>query len=121
MNISIKGTNIDLTEDIKMYVRDKINSLEKYFNNIIDVRVEVGLISAHHQKGKIFFCEVNVKVPGDIIMVKKTEKALFKAIDKTKDHLRVTLHRHKEKLQDRNRVKERSLDIGDIEEMEAEI
>lgn len=103
MNIVIRAKKIDLDSDTKDYINEKMSSLEKYFNNIIDIKVDVGLDSTHHQKGEIFFCEVDIRVPGDIIVVNKQAKTLFKAIDKTKDHLRVTLHRLKEKTQGRNR------------------
>ena len=101
MNIIIKATNIELTPNIKEYVEEKISSLDKYFNNIIEARVEIGVNSQRRQKGEIFFAEANIKVPGKILRVVKTEKKLFKAIDKVKDHLRVILHRHKEKTQGR--------------------
>lgn len=103
MNVLIRAKNIELDADTKDYVNEKMNALEKYFNNIIDIKVDIGLDSTHHQKGEIFFCEADVRVPGDIIIVHKQAKTLFKAIDKTKDHLRVTLHRLKEKTQGRNR------------------
>lgn len=101
MNIIIKATNIELTSNIKEYIEKKINSLDKYFNNIIEARVEIGANSKRCQKGEIFFAEANIKVPGKLLRVVKTEKKLFKAIDKTKDHLRVILHRHKEKIKGR--------------------
>ncbi len=101
MKTSIRATNIDLTQDIKGYVNEKMDSLDKFFNNIISSKVEIGMNSRHHQKGKIFFCEANVRVPNNLIRVKKTSESLLKAIDKTKDHLRVILKRHKEKIKGR--------------------
>ncbi|MEA2065118.1 MAG: ribosome-associated translation inhibitor RaiA [Patescibacteria group bacterium] len=101
MNIIIKATNIELTSNIKEYVEEKINSLDKYFNNIIEARIEIGINSQRHQKGEIFFAEANIKIPGKLLRVVKTEKKLFKAIDKVKDHLRVILRRHKEKIKGR--------------------
>ena len=95
MNINIKATNIELTESLKSYIEEKMSSLSKYFDNIIDIRVEVGQDSTHHQKGKIFFAEVNVKVPNDLIRIKKTADSQFKAVDKIRDHLRETMNRFK--------------------------
>jgi putative sigma-54 modulation protein len=118
MNINIKATNVDLTEDLRIYIEDKMSCLNKYFDNIIEVRVEVGKESDHHQKGDIFFAEVNVKVPNDLIRVKKTEESQFKAVDKTKDHLREMLGRYKGKL--RGKKGGKKLDIFDIRKMEEE-
>ncbi len=97
MTFLIKANGLELTDQIKDYARQKITSLEKYYSQIIKAEVEVGRDTNKHQKGEIFFCEVNLDVPGKIIRVKKTEKRLFKAIDKTKDHLKIMLKRHKEK------------------------
>jgi putative sigma-54 modulation protein len=116
MNINIKATNIELTEDLRNYIEDKMNALDKYFDNIIEAKVEVGRESAHHQKGNIFFAEVNLKVPNDLIRVKKIEETQFKAIDKTKDHLREMLGRYKGKL--RGKKGGEKLDIFDIRKME---
>lgn len=116
MNINLKATNVDLTENLKSYVEKKMNSLAKYFNNIIEINAEVGMNSLHHQKGQIFFCEANVKVPNTLLRVRKEEKTLFKAIDKTRDHLRVVLHRHKEKIQGRKGGEK--LDIEDVREID---
>ncbi len=109
MKISIKATNMELIAETKDYIKEKMDSLDRFFNNIIESRIEVGIESRHHQKGDIFFCEANVKVPNDLIRVKKTEKNLLKAIDKTKDHLRVMLHRHKEKIKGRPRKENKNL------------
>ena len=45
----------------------------------------------------------NLVVPGDMLRVEKTEKDLFKAIDKVKDHLMRSIRRHKRKMIDRRR------------------
>jgi len=85
---NIKGTNMELTETIKDYINDKIGGMAKFWDKIIDANVEVGLINKHHQSGDIYRCEVNMRVPGKVLRVEKTEKDLYKAIDKVKDHLR---------------------------------
>ena len=98
MNIIIKSTNIELIPKIKDYIDKKIGGLEKYFNKIIEARVEIGIITKHHQAGKIYRAEVNLKVPGGLIRVEKTvEKDIFKAIDKVRDHLARLLKRYKDK------------------------
>lgn len=84
----VKGTNMELTEVIKDYINEKIGGLEKFWDKIIDADVEVGLINKHHHSGEIYRCEVNMRVPGQVLRVEKTEKNLYKAIDKVKDHLR---------------------------------
>ncbi len=105
MQINIKATNVDLTPKIKDYIQEKMDMLEKYLGNIDVIRAnfEVEMTTRHHAKGEIYRAEVNLVVPGDILRVEKTEKDLFKAIDKVKDHLMRSIRRHKEKRIDRRR------------------
>lgn len=103
MQIKIKGTGIDLTEPIKNYVIEKIESLEKFFDNIQSADVDVGMQSHHHLKGKVYYAEVNLSVPGKLIRVVKESEDLYKAIDKVKDHLKVELEKMKEKKRARDK------------------
>jgi putative sigma-54 modulation protein len=107
MNIRIKATKIELTDNIKDYVYEKMNMLEKYLGDIKvqNLDVEVGMTVGGQNSGKIYRAEVNIAVPGELIRVEKTEKELFKAIDKVKDHLVRSIRRYKEKRIDRRRKK----------------
>lgn len=102
MQLNIKATNFELTPDIRGYVQKKMDMLEKYLGDIkvIQADFEVALTTRHHNKGEIYCAECNLEIPNNLIRVKKTEEDLFKAIDKVKDHLRVVINRHKEKLID---------------------
>ncbi|OGH58827.1 MAG: ribosomal subunit interface protein [Candidatus Magasanikbacteria bacterium RIFCSPHIGHO2_01_FULL_33_34] len=104
--MSIKGTGIELTEAIKQYVEEKFGDLDKFFDNIQKIEVDVGLRSQHHNKGNIFYAEVNVHVPGRSIRVVKETEDLYKAIDKVRDHLKSELKEFKDKL---NRVDKQEL------------
>lgn len=99
MNVKIKATKIKLTPEIKDYVQEKMDMLEKYLGSVavINCDVEVGMIVGGQNKGKIYRAEANIRVPGEILRVEKTEKELFKAIDKVKDHLARSIRRYKEK------------------------
>ena len=105
MQIRIKATKIKLTPDIKDYVQEKIDMLENYLGSVqvLNCDVEVGMSVGSRQSGKIYRAEVNLEVPGELLRVEKTEKDLFKAIDKVKDHLCRSIKRYKEKAISRNR------------------
>ncbi|MFH0923632.1 MAG: ribosome-associated translation inhibitor RaiA [Candidatus Falkowbacteria bacterium] len=105
MNINIKATNIELTPRIKDYVQEKMDMLEKYLGSIdvINAQFEVELTTRRQNKGEIYRAEANLDVPGDLLRVEKTEKDLFKAIDKVKDHLTRSIKRYKEKRIDKKR------------------
>jgi putative sigma-54 modulation protein len=115
MQITIKAKNIDLTEKIKDYAEEKISSLEKFFDNIITARIEVGMESKHHLSGKIYYTTVNLNVPGNTLRVEKHAKSLEKSIDKVKDHLQRELKRYKSKFDTKGNESIREMEI-EIEE-----
>jgi len=108
MNIRIKSTKLELTPAIKSYIEEKMGMLEKYLGDRVDVRnfdVEVEKAVGGQYKGEIFRAEVNIEVPEQILRVEKTEKDLYKAIDKVKDHLELVIKKYKEKILAKKRAK----------------
>lgn len=95
----IKGTNIDLTEPIKQYVDKKLASLDKLTEKYspCDAAVEVGKTSQHHQKGDVFYAEVNLAIPGANLRATATKDDLYAAIDEIKDELKRQLVDRKER------------------------
>ena len=105
MLIKIKATNLELTPALKAYVQDKISMLDKYLGRqkVITAEVELELTTKHHLKGEIFRAEMNLQLPGELLRVTKTEKNLYKAVDKVKDHLAEMIIKSKDKKADRRR------------------
>lgn len=105
MRINIKATKIELSDPIRDYIQEKMDMLEKYLGSVVVINcdVEVAMDVNSQQKGEIFRAEVNLSVPGELIRVEKTEKNLYKAIDKVKDHLTRSIKRYKEKRMDKKR------------------
>jgi putative sigma-54 modulation protein len=99
MQIRIKATKIKLTPELKKYIQEKMDMLEKYLGDIqvLNCDVEVGMSVGGQNSGKIYKTEVNLEVPGELLRVEKTEKEIFKAIDKVKDHLEIIIKKYKEK------------------------
>lgn len=100
MNIKIKATRLELTDAIREYCQTKMDMLDKYLGDVqvlnCDVEVERTLGDQH--KGDIFRMEANLEVPKEILRVEKSEKDLYKAIDKVKDHMAEVIKKYKEKL-----------------------
>ncbi len=103
MTIQIQGTGIKLTDALKQYVTEKIESLDKFFDHIITADVDIGVRNYHHKKGDIYYAEVNLSVPGNLVRVEKDADDLYKAIDIVKDHLKVELEKIKGKMLDKDR------------------
>jgi len=107
MQIRLKATKIELTPEIKEYVQEKMDMLEKYLGNfqVLNCDVEVGLAVGGQHTGEIYRAEINLELPGEMLRVEKTEAELFKAVDKVKDHMAEMIKKYKEKIIDKARGK----------------
>ncbi len=117
MNITIHANHVELTDTLREYTEKKINSLLKYFDRITSAAVDIGRESNHHQKGEIFYAEVNLHLSGGpMIRIRKETEDLYKAIDKVKDHLKEELDQIKGKM----RAKDREV-LRNVKEYQEEV
>ncbi|HZJ41179.1 MAG TPA: ribosome-associated translation inhibitor RaiA [Candidatus Saccharimonadales bacterium] len=108
MQVKIKSTRLELTDAIRQYIETKMGMVEKYLGTKVKVTncdFEIEKAVGGQNKGEIFRAEVNLEVPHEILRVEKTEKDLYKAIDKVKDHLELIIKKYKGKLIDKRRGK----------------
>ncbi|OQA36014.1 MAG: Light-repressed protein A [Parcubacteria group bacterium ADurb.Bin326] len=96
MDIKIKASKIELTEAIEAAINEKLGGLNKYFDNIIGIEVEVGKTTAHHHKGDVFRAEVNLEVPKKVIRAEAETDDLYKSLTEVKDKLKIELVKYKE-------------------------
>ena len=99
MKINLKTKNFSLTESIKNYLENKLNSLDKFLpsDESISANVDLSKTTKHHQKGYVFRAEVNLRVPGKLIRASATEWDLRVAIDRVKDDILKEVKNNKEK------------------------
>ncbi len=103
MQITIKATNIELTEAIRDYVNKKFNLVSKFVrksDESVLCRVEVGKITQHHKKGEVFRAEGRLHVDGKELYATSEKEDLYAAIDDVKDELVRVLTSTKEKKMD---------------------
>jgi ribosomal subunit interface protein len=105
MQINLKGTKIKLTKAIKDYVQEKMDMMEKYLGKIpvINCKVEVGMVVGGQNNGDIYFTEINLSVPHELLRIEKNSNDLYKSIDKAKDHMVRSIEKYKEKKIDKKR------------------
>lgn len=80
MNISIKGTNYKLNQEIKEYVVEKVNNLEKYSNRNLSARVELER-DRHHKKGDVMRAEIMLQANGKIMRAEAISEDVFASVD----------------------------------------
>ncbi|MDP2709074.1 MAG: ribosome-associated translation inhibitor RaiA [bacterium] len=107
MRLNIKATNLELSANLKAYVQKKMDMLDKYLGKfkILKAKFEVDKTTNHHKKGEIYCAEANLVVNGDLLRVQKTEKDMFKAVDKVKDHLEIMIKKYRDKKIERKKKK----------------
>ena len=99
MQIDIKGTNLDLTQALKDYINAKVGSVEKFFDQALIARVDVGLTTKHHQKGNVFRAEINLEVPQKhLLRAEAVRDDLYVAINEAKAELERQVKKYKEKM-----------------------
>lgn len=96
--MNLKSTNYELNPALKENIFEKFNGLEKYFDNIQQVDVEVGKTTKGQQKGDIYFCEVNVSVPRKLLRYRKEYEDINKAINEAKKGIQMEIKKYKEQL-----------------------
>ena len=97
MNIIIKGSHIEITPAIEMYVTKKLNALDKFLNENSKVQADLGKTSNHHKSGDIFKAEFNVNSHGQYSRVVVENADLYAAIDEAQDQLFEILASKKDK------------------------
>ena len=107
MKITIKATKIKLSPALYDYIEKKIGGLEKFLKNIdkdvIEAWVEVGKPSQHHQKGDVYYAEVNIRLPKKVLRAEAQEWDLMVAVDTVRNELEQEIKKYKQKQMGKDR------------------
>ncbi|MFQ5861587.1 MAG: ribosome hibernation-promoting factor, HPF/YfiA family [Candidatus Brocadiales bacterium] len=106
MNIIVSGRHLSITDAIKSYAEKKVKKLEKYFDKLIKVQVNLDVESERHRAEMIASA-----ARGSILIAEVIDHDIYAAIDRATDKLERQLTRHKEKLH-KKRPKKGSPPIG---------
>ncbi|MFA4930335.1 MAG: ribosome-associated translation inhibitor RaiA [Patescibacteria group bacterium] len=103
MQLILSSRNFDMTPDVRAYVEEKLARAEKYFGNVIILRVELEF-EDKRDDGKDFSCEILVSLPGRKIRVDRQRgQELFEAIDLAEAAMSAQIKGLKEKIIDEAR------------------
>jgi ribosomal subunit interface protein len=100
MKINEKGTNMDITPEIKDYLYKKLAYIEKFLNPNDDsvlCEVELGKTTNHHKGGDIFMTEINLHMAGKNLRTVSEVEDLFSSIDIAKDEIIRIIQLNKDK------------------------
>lgn len=90
MPLTIKATDITLTEEVRAYLEKRLATLNKLISlddPSVMVNVELGCTTKHHQNGNIFFAEVTIYKGKDTFRAVSNRSDLQSAIDEVRDEI----------------------------------
>ena len=100
MHKIITGIHVEITDSIRDYTLEKLNSLDKYIpqgDTSAKITVELEKTTNHHSYGDVFQAEAQLHIKGKDITIRAVEDDLYKAIDMLKDMLSRELSSYKDK------------------------
>lgn len=110
---------MELTDAIRDYVEEKLQSLERFAKRFqpCDVAVEIGRTSEKQNKGDVYFAEFMVTIPGEPIRVRNEMDDLYAAIDESKDDLKREFVERKEMMMEKRGAGDEAQGVGAEGEM----
>ncbi len=109
MKLMIHTKNLELTPAINEWIAEKIGAMDKLFKKAdeVEARVEIGRPSKHHQKGQVYYAEMNLKMGGQLLRATIEHEDLRTAVDFVRDDLERQIKKLKSKNRDMNRKPKR--------------
>lgn len=96
MEIKIQSIHFDATEKLQAFINKKVEKLEKSFEDIQKVEVQLKVEKPAAALNKT--TSLNVVVPGNTLHVEKTCDTFEEGVDLCLDAVKVQLIKYKEKL-----------------------
>lgn len=95
MKVFVQSVNFNADKELVEFVEKKVESLEKYYDKIVDSEVFLKVQQSSEKENKIV--EVKINVPGNDFVVKKVCKTFEEGVALTVDSLKRQLNKRKEK------------------------
>ncbi len=95
MQLTIQAINFSVKSKLKCFISKRINKYRHYYGKILATDLYMKLEKSARSRGKQV--EIKVKIPGDILMVKKKSNTFEEAIDAASKAVERLLIRYKEK------------------------
>ncbi len=97
MNLTVTGRHLDVTPSLKHYIGEKMDRLERHFDNVTDIRV---ILSVEKLRQKV---EATINLSGGKIHAETVDNDMYAAIDLLTDKLDRQVIKYKEKTKDHHR------------------
>ena len=95
MKIKIQAIGFSATEQLETFINKKISKLEKFFDDIVSVDVNLKVVKPESAQNKEV--DIKVKVPNSEFFASKTSDTFEESTDVAVEALEKQLAKHKEK------------------------
>ncbi|HXH04737.1 MAG TPA: ribosome-associated translation inhibitor RaiA [Candidatus Competibacteraceae bacterium] len=97
MQINLTGHHVEITQALNNYVHDKLDRIERHFENVTSIHVILSVEKLRHK------AEATVHVANNDIFADAVDEDMYAAIDALMDKIDRQIKKHKEKLTDKHR------------------
>ena len=94
MQVNLSGHHVDITESLRNYVNEKIERLDRHFDQALDIHIVLTVEKLRHK------AEATLHVSGGNLHADDVQEDMYAAIDGLIDKLDRQGKKHKEKLKD---------------------
>ena len=112
MLVNVRTHHLDITAALKEYAKKKLVKLDRFFENIQEITIELDISSASDEN-KRQIANAIVKASGVLIRAEEANKDMYASIDGIFDKLEAQLKKYKEKLKTKkNKGKKKEIITG---------
>ena len=98
MKVFTQSVNFNADKELIKYVEEKVSSLTKYHDKIVDAEVFLKVQNTSDKENKL--TEVKINIPGSELIIKRETKTFEEGLNAAVDNLKRQLKRSKEKHRD---------------------
>lgn len=96
MRVRVQSVNFNADTGLIEFIEKKINSLEKYYDKIVDSEVFLKVQKTSDKENK--FVDIKLNIPGNDLVIKKQCKTFEEGVMLATDSLKRQLTKKKEKI-----------------------
>lgn len=96
MRNHVNGRNVEITDAIKAYVKEKVGKVTSHYDQIQGIETVLSVIK-NPSVSDSHIAEVNCKIGGEIIRVEERAETIYASIDLVADKLERQVRKYKEK------------------------
>lgn len=116
MNIIIRGSKLEITEAMETYAKEKLERLNKYFENATSIKATV--VAKVH--GHLNTVEVTIPLKNLILRAEETQSDYYAAIDTVIDKLERQIRKNKTRITSNRKKEVKEFAFDYLEEIETE-